>query len=102
MTNHERTERSAALAGAPRMEAGHVPGRLAAVLPVGAVFGPWFGPADGRGWQALLAAAVVALTALVPFVWLYRARSARRWRSALDAYAAREIAGDRRRKPPAP
>jgi hypothetical protein len=46
----------------------------------------------------LVAAAVVALTALLPFLWLYRARSARRWKAALDAHAEREIARDRRRK----
>jgi hypothetical protein len=30
-------------------------------------------------------------------VWLHRARSTRRWKAALDAYAAREIARDRGR-----
>jgi hypothetical protein len=121
MTNHERTERStaaglhpeagkaggpfqgrlaAALGSAAHIEEGRLPGVLATVLPVGAVFGPWFGPAGGRGWLVLFATAVVALTALLQFLWLHRARSARRWRAALDAYAAREIAGDRRRKAP--
>jgi hypothetical protein len=46
------------------------------------------------------AAAVVALTALLQFLWLYRARSTRRWQAALDAYAEREIAHDRRRRAP--
>jgi len=46
----------------------------------------------------LLAASVIALIAVVRFVWLYRARSARRRDDALDAYAEREIARDRRRK----
>jgi hypothetical protein len=45
-------------------------------------------------------AAAVALIALLQVLWLYRARTTRRWRAALDAYAAREIARDRRRKGP--
>jgi hypothetical protein len=45
----------------------------------------------------LPAGAVIALVALVR---LYRARTARRRRVALDAYAEREIARDRRRKAP--
>jgi hypothetical protein len=49
----------------------------------------------------LLAAAVIVLIALINFAWLYRARSARRWRLALDGYAEREIARDRLRKAPA-
>jgi len=43
-----------------------------------------------------LACAVVALLAFLQFVWLYRARSARRWKAALDSYAEREIDRDRR------
>jgi hypothetical protein len=50
--------------------------------------------------RCLLAAAAVALIALVQFVWLHRARSARRWKAALDAYAVQEIARDRRGKAP--
>jgi hypothetical protein len=46
-----------------------------------------------------LACAVVALLALLPLARLYRARSARRWKAALDGYAAREIDRDRRRTP---
>ena len=38
----------------------------------------------------------VVVIALLGFVPLYRARSARRWKAALDAYAEREIARDRR------
>jgi HAMP domain-containing protein len=53
--------------------------------------------ADGRGWYGLLAAAVVAVIALLPFVWLYRTRSTRRWKAALDAYAEGQIARDRLR-----
>jgi hypothetical protein len=49
-------------------------------------------------WQVLLSAAAIALSTIVPFIWLYRARSTRRWKAALDAYAVREIARDRRWK----
>jgi hypothetical protein len=61
---------------------------------------PWSSPGAGRGWQALLAAAVVAVSALLQFLWRYRTRAARRWKAALDAYAVREIARDRRWKAP--
>jgi hypothetical protein len=44
-----------------------------------------------------IAVAVTVLLALLQLVWLYRAHSAQRWRAALDAYAEREIARDRRR-----
>jgi signal transduction histidine kinase len=84
---------------APSLEEGHVPGGLATVLSAGGMIGSWFRPADGRGWQVLLAGAAVALIALL-FVWLYRARSTRRRKAALDAYAVREIARDQRRKAP--
>ena len=70
------------------------------VLSLAAIGGPWFRPVDGGDWQALLATAVVALIALLGIVWLSRARSTRRWKAVLDAYAAREIAHDRRRKAP--
>ena len=46
----------------------------------------------------LLTTVSVALITLFQLVLLHRARSARRWRAALDAYAAREIARGRRRK----
>lgn len=58
-------------------------------------------PMDIRGWQALLPAAVVALTVLLGLVWQHRVRAAGRWKAALDAYTDREIARDRRRKAPA-
>jgi hypothetical protein len=57
-------------------------------------------PMDVRGWQALLPAVVVALTVLLGFVWQYRVRAAGRWKTALDAYAERDIARDRRREAP--
>jgi len=50
--------------------------------------------------QALLEVAALALLALLPTLRLHRARSARRWRAALDAYAVREIARGRRRTAP--
>jgi hypothetical protein len=42
-----------------------------------------------------LAAAAIGLIALFQLVRMYRARAARRWKAALDAYAEREIARDR-------
>lgn len=68
---------------------------LTAALSVGLV-GPWLRPTGAPGWQVLLAAAAVALIALIWLLWLYRARFARRWKAALEAYAAREIARGRR------
>jgi hypothetical protein len=55
------------------------------------MIGPWFLPASTVCWPVLLAGAAIALIALLQFLWLYRARSTRRWQAALDAYAAREI-----------
>ncbi len=69
---------------------------LSAALSVGLV-GPWFRPTGASGWQALLAAAAVALISLL---WLHRARFARQWKAALEAYAAREIARGRRGNAP--
>jgi hypothetical protein len=47
------------------------------------------------------AAGVVAVIALfLGYIWLNRAQSARRWKGALDAYAARETARGRRRQVP--
>jgi hypothetical protein len=43
----------------------------------------------------ILAAVAVALLAGLQLVRTYRARTARRWKAALDAYAEREIARDR-------
>ena len=66
------------------------------MLVAGIMIGARLWPADGRGWQIVLATVASALIAVVPFLWLYRARLVRRWRAALDAYAEREIARDRR------
>ena len=44
----------------------------------------------------LLAAAVVALTALFLVGWRFRARAARRMRNALDMFAEQEIARTRK------
>ena len=76
-------------------------GVLAAALWAGATVGPWFRPMSLRGWPVLLAAVVatVVLPRSARRVWLYLSHS-RRWKAALDAYAAREIARDRRGKAP--
>ncbi len=70
----------------------------AAVVGAELIGALWFRPVDGRNRQALLAAAALALTAVLGFVWQSRARAARRWNAALDAYAEREIARARSRK----
>jgi uncharacterized RmlC-like cupin family protein len=61
---------------------------LAAV--VGAVLGGHGLGLAGHGWQALLAAAILALAAVLGVVWQDRARTTRRL-AALDAWAEREI-----------
>jgi len=69
---------------------------LAALLGSGGAAGLWLEFA--QGWvQALLAAALLALTAILGVVWLAHDRAARRM-NALDRYAEREIARARRRK----
>jgi hypothetical protein len=53
----------------------------------------WLGQADG---PAPLAAAALVVAALLLAVWRRRARAARRWSAAVNAYADREIARARR------
>jgi hypothetical protein len=50
---------------------------------------------DGRGWQILIAGAVLALASVLWIMWQSHVRGTRRWRAALDAYAEREIGGKR-------
>lgn len=61
---------------------------LAATLGTVVLGGLWFRPA--AGWALSIAA--VALAVLLEVAWWSRARAARRWEDALDAYAEREIA----------
>jgi hypothetical protein len=68
---------------------------LAALLVGGGAAGLWLGLSHD-GVQRLLAAAVLALTAVLAAVWLVRARAARRFNAAVEAYAERELA--RRKK----
>jgi hypothetical protein len=110
MTNTERTERRTDAGAHPELGKargqleGRLPGALArelqnplaTALSIGAIGGPWFPPAGDQGWRVLLAAVVVVLIALLQFVGLRRARSTRRWKAALNAYAEREITRDRR------
>jgi hypothetical protein len=49
--------------------------------------------------QALVPAALLALTAVLGLVWLVRARAARRWNAVLDAYAEEELTRLRLRHP---
>ena len=68
------------------------------VMAAGGMWSLVLGTAVDPGWQALLAAALLALTVVLGMVWQSRARAARRWNATLDAYCAREIGRDRRRK----
>jgi hypothetical protein len=70
---------------------------FAAVLAAEIVGGLQLWPARGRSWLALLPAGGLALTSVLGIFWQSRARGTRRWRAALDAYAERETARDRRR-----
>jgi hypothetical protein len=49
-------------------------------------------------WQLGLAAMGLSLLGVVGFVWHAHARATQRWHAALDAYAQREIARERRRR----
>jgi hypothetical protein len=83
--------------GTPNVAEGDASGALAAALFATGI-APWLWPAHGGGWQVLLATVACAVIAVLPFVGLYRFHLVRRWRAALDAYAAREIDRERRRK----
>jgi hypothetical protein len=63
-----------------------------AVLGAGAIEQLWLRPAADRGWQALLAGAILAVMAVLGTAWQCRARATRQWNDSLDAYAEREIA----------
>jgi hypothetical protein len=69
----------------------------AALLGSGGAAGLWWALAPTTV-PALLAAAVLALTAVPGTVWLARARTARRLNAAADAYATRELAREARWK----
>ena len=60
----------------------------------------WFWLTNGNDVQGLLGAAAFLLTATLGTVGLSRARAARRFIAAVDAYAEREIDRERRRKRP--
>jgi hypothetical protein len=67
---------------------------------LGSIGWAWFVSADDSAWKADPLVAAVALTAAVGGTWcLRRARTARRWRAALDLYAEKDLAkGTRSRK----
>jgi hypothetical protein len=44
----------------------------------------------------LMASALLVLAAVGAVAWLFRARAARRWQAALDAYAEQDLARERR------
>ena len=71
---------------------------VAAGLAAGALVAIWWAVAEGRPWQAPVAAAGPALAAVLGLAWLSRARTERRRKAAMDAYADREIARGRSRR----
>ena len=67
--------------------------RAARLLVFGLIGWLWFVSATDSALRAVSLAAVLALAALVGITWyLSRARTERRWRAALDAYAEKEQA----------
>ena len=62
------------------------------------VAGWWFWPGASGGGQALLAAALLALTGGLGIAWQWRARAARRFQVAMNAFVDRQIAWTRRRR----
>jgi hypothetical protein len=71
---------------------------FAAALAAGIVGGLQVWPSHGRSGLALPPVAVLVLAAVLGIIWQSRARGTRRWRAALDAYAEREMAKERRRE----
>jgi len=65
----------------------------AALLAVAGAAGLWLWQTQG----AYVPLGLLALTAVLGAVWLYRVRAARRLFAALDAYAEKEVARARRR-----
>ena len=49
-------------------------------------------------WVVPVAVAALALAGLLGLAWRFRARAVRRWLTALDNYAERELARHRRNK----
>jgi hypothetical protein len=72
----------------------------AVVIAVGVFGGLWLRPVDGRVWQTLLPAAILAMTTVLVIAWQSRARARRRLKAALDAFAEQEITRARHRKAP--
>src|SRR5262245_54863456 len=69
---------------------------FAATLGTGVFSGIWLRP----DWRETWSVAAVAVVTLAGGVWWARVRAARRWQAALDVYAERQIAQERRRKMP--
>src|SRR5262245_24621619 len=78
--------------------------RPAGLLAVAGVAGVWLGQTHDSYVLLGLAIGLVALTAALGVVWLYRVRAARRLFAALDAYAEKEAtrAGRRPHTPSRP
>jgi hypothetical protein len=61
---------------------------------------PWFWLAYGDYAPALLGATALVLAPILGIVWLSRARAARRFNAAMDAFAEQEMDRERRRNGP--
>lgn len=70
----------------------------AALLGAGGAAGLWLWLAQRDSVQVSLASGALALTVVLGIIWQSRARSARRFQAALDAYVARELGRAPRRK----
>jgi hypothetical protein len=57
--------------------------------------GLWFVRAEHSPWEAIPMVAVPVWTTVAAILWQHR-RTRKRWQAALDAYAEREISGQRR------
>jgi hypothetical protein len=60
------------------------------------LIGQWSDHVTGPAWLWASCVAVIALAGLVVLAWQSRARAARRLDSALNGYAARQIAQEER------
>lgn len=63
------------------------------------IVGTWLRLAGDRGWQETAVASIVTALLILSLLLLYRVRSRRRWKAALDAYANRQLGFDQIKNP---
>jgi hypothetical protein len=78
----------------------HIPTALICLVALLGAAGSWFWLAHWDRVAVLLGAAALALTAFLGIICLARARAARRFNAALDAYADQELDRQRRKNGP--